>query len=284
MDYGSLEYIAAGSSTIAGVAGMFYVYGGPTYLGDGAGTLQGIQFNVASGVAIAGAKNYLIADVGNRRLRQIKNGGITTIAGLDPPDGLPATSTMLSYPSSAAIDNSGNLFIADTQNNRFRKAAAGTGIVSTVLATGDTIGITLGPDGVPYGSSSFYIWLGLANPQLPCELPQSGYAVTNCFYEEYGSPQGIRFDGPGAIIIANSSALDMVNLNHLYGVVYKLNLSNGATTTLAGNGSPTSGVGENVPATSVGIIPVDVAPTRLATSMSPTSDCGESARSMRPAD
>ena len=152
-----------------------------------------------------------------------------------------------------------NLFIADTQNNRFRKAAAGTGIVSTVLATGDTTGMTIGPDGTPYGSSYGYIWIGFAPPPIPCFFPQYGYTLTNCYWEEYGTPQGIRFDGPGSILIANSSTFNRNSLAPVYGAVHKLDLSNGALTTLAGNGSPTSGIGENVPATSIGIIPVDVA-------------------------
>src|SRR2546427_679482 len=68
------------------------------------------------------------------------SGHIITIAGTGAPgldgDGGPATSAQLRDPSSVAIDAAGNLFIADTINNRIRQVAAGTGIITTVAGTG----------------------------------------------------------------------------------------------------------------------------------------------------
>src|SRR5256712_5835693 len=70
------------------------------------------------------------------------SGHIITVAGSGAPgldgDGGPATSAQLRYPSSVAIDAAGNLFIADTINNRIREVAAGTGIITTVAGTGAT--------------------------------------------------------------------------------------------------------------------------------------------------
>src|SRR3989441_697705 len=68
------------------------------------------------------------------------SGHIITVAGTGAPgldgDGGQATSAQLRYPSSVAIDAAGNLFIADTINNRIRQVAAGTGIITTVAGTG----------------------------------------------------------------------------------------------------------------------------------------------------
>src|SRR5439155_107049 len=68
------------------------------------------------------------------------SGHIITLAGTGAPgldgDGGPATSAQLRDPSSVAIDSTGNLFIADTINNRVRQVAAGTGIITTVAGTG----------------------------------------------------------------------------------------------------------------------------------------------------
>src|SRR2546428_6470119 len=68
------------------------------------------------------------------------SGHIITIAGTGAPgldgDGGPASSAQLRDPSSVAIDSTGNLFIADTINNRIRQVAAGTGIITTVAGTG----------------------------------------------------------------------------------------------------------------------------------------------------
>jgi trimeric autotransporter adhesin len=50
-------------------------------------------------------------------------------------DGGPATSAALAYPTGVAVDASGNLFIADTGNNRIRKVSA-SGIITTVAGNG----------------------------------------------------------------------------------------------------------------------------------------------------
>src|SRR2546428_7922149 len=67
------------------------------------------------------------------------SGHIITVAGTGAPglegDGGQATSAQLRYPSSVAIDAAGNLFIADTINNRVRRVAAGTGVITTAART-----------------------------------------------------------------------------------------------------------------------------------------------------
>jgi uncharacterized protein (TIGR03437 family) len=263
-DYGTLRYIAAGSSVVTGVAGTYFAFRGPTDSGDGAGSLSGIQFNYAYGVAIAGVNDYLIADTGNSRLRRISHGGIQTIAGFVAPDGLPATSTMLNYPTSAAIDSAGDLFIADTHNGRFRKAAAGTGIVSTILATDDDgspiepVGITIGTDGTIYGTTSNLLWIGAASPPKACGLQTGSSANTHCLWLENGNPEGVRVDKQGALIFANLRTYTS-SLAPSYGQVRKFDPATGLITIIAGDGTPKSGVGENVPATSTGIVPTDVA-------------------------
>ena len=46
-------------------------------------------------------------------------------------DGSAGTSAALYYPSGVAVDNMGNLYIADSNNNRIRKVLA-TGIITTI--------------------------------------------------------------------------------------------------------------------------------------------------------
>ena len=86
--------------------------------------------------------------------------GAVRIAGLDPSstsvgDGGPATLARLEYPTSVAVDASGNLYIADEGLLRIRKVGP-DGIISTVAGTG---AFQSGPAGgpavstpvVPYG-------------------------------------------------------------------------------------------------------------------------------------
>ena len=72
--------------------------------------------------------NLYIVDRGNHRIRKVDNEGIITlVAGYSPyggywGDGGPATQANLNYPSRVAVDSVGNLYIADTSNDRVRKS------------------------------------------------------------------------------------------------------------------------------------------------------------------
>jgi len=70
-------------------------------------------------------------------------------------DNGPATSAELYSPAGVAIDSSGNLFIADTTNQRIRKVTAATQYITTVAGTG-TGGYVAGQDGNPATSAEIY--------------------------------------------------------------------------------------------------------------------------------
>jgi sugar lactone lactonase YvrE len=87
--------------------------------------------------------NIFIADSRNSLVRRVeaRTGIITTVAGSEPHlvffpgqgDGKIATSPEVAFfPSSIEIDNRGNLYILDSQDNRIRRVDAKTGIISTV--------------------------------------------------------------------------------------------------------------------------------------------------------
>ncbi|GLC88054.1 cadherin-like beta sandwich domain-containing protein [Lysinibacillus piscis] len=92
-----------------------------------------------SGIMIDNTGSLYIADTGNHRIRKVTNGIITTIAGAGygtfSGDGGPAVDAELNYPQTIAMDNIGNLYIADTNNNRIRKVDT-NGIISTVAGSG----------------------------------------------------------------------------------------------------------------------------------------------------
>ena len=84
-----------------------------------------------------------IADYYNRRVRKVtaSTGVISTIAGNGATnylgDGSTATSANLWYPNAVVVDTSGNVYIADTENDRIRKLAISTGIITTIAGTGN---------------------------------------------------------------------------------------------------------------------------------------------------
>src|ERR1700751_4501787 len=93
------------------------------------------------GVAVDAVGNLYIADTSNHRIRKVDASGvITTVAGNGTEgfsgDGGPATSAALNTPIGVAVDVAGNLYIADSFNNRIRKVNA-TGIITTVAGNGD---------------------------------------------------------------------------------------------------------------------------------------------------
>ena len=111
------------------------------YSGDG-GPATAASLNTPLGVAVDASGNLFIADSYNSLIRKVSASGIiTTVAGAaggstSLGDGGPATSAFLGAPYSVAVDASGNLFIADSFDNRIRKVAAGTGIITTVAGNG----------------------------------------------------------------------------------------------------------------------------------------------------
>ena len=106
------------------------------FSGDGGpATAASLQFPL--GVA-ADRYGYLyIADSGNNSIRRVSPGGmIVTVAGSYMAgfagDGAAATGALLNIPSDVVVDGSGNLFIADSGNNRVRKVDGPTGIIGTI--------------------------------------------------------------------------------------------------------------------------------------------------------
>lgn len=119
------------------------------FSGDGGPAVKAQLLNPV-GVAVDGAGNLYIVDAGNHRIRKVSSGGIiTTIAGngafsSSPPnapavlgDGIPATSSSMSTPKGIALDTVGNLYFADTSNQRIRKVST-DGIITTVAGNGST--------------------------------------------------------------------------------------------------------------------------------------------------
>lgn len=142
-------------STVAGTG----IFG---FSGDGGPATQA-QLKNPYNIAIDAAGNLFIADSYDNRIRKVAtNGIITTIAGNGNSgfsgDGGPAISAELNGPNALAVDNAGNIFIADFSNNRVRKVAANR-IITTVAGTGNQ---GSGGDGGPATMAQFFFPIGVA--------------------------------------------------------------------------------------------------------------------------
>ena len=155
------------AGTISTVAGT----GVQGYSGDGGPAIDARLWSPSS-VAVDGAGNLFFADSGNDRIRKVGAAGtITTVAGTGEfGDGGPAVNARLYRPSGVAVDGTGNVFIADSFNDRIRKVDA-TGTISTVAGTGRS---GFGGDGSPAVNARLY------------------------------RPSGVAVDGAGNLFIADS--------------------------------------------------------------------------------
>jgi sugar lactone lactonase YvrE len=148
-------------------------------LGDG-GPATNATLSTPRGVAIDGAGNLFIADTYNFRIRKVgADGVITTVVGNTASrnfatvgDGGPAISAALSMPASVAVDTAGDIFIADTGNNRIC-AVTPDGTIRTVAGRGS------------FGDSG-----------------DGGSAVL----AEFRSPQGLGLDSAGNLYVADTSS------------------------------------------------------------------------------
>lgn len=95
------------------------------------------------GTALDAAGNLFIADQGNHRIRVVGiHGVIETIAGVGASgfsgDGGIAIRARLNVPCDVKIDAAGNLYIADIGNLRIRRVDARTGVITTIVGTGQS--------------------------------------------------------------------------------------------------------------------------------------------------
>jgi sugar lactone lactonase YvrE len=109
------------------------------FSGDG-GSATAASLYFPFGVAVDDAGNLYIADRNNQRIRRVDPAGvITTVAGNGTAgfsgDGGPAFIAALSFPSGVAVDNAGNLYIADQNNQRIRRVDP-AGVITTVAGNG----------------------------------------------------------------------------------------------------------------------------------------------------
>ena len=123
------------SGTITTFAGT----GEPGYSGDGGPAVEA-RLDKPGDVAVDGSGNLYIADTFNSRIRQVDTTGtITTIAGIgrgiDNGGTGPATEAVLNTPRGVAVDDSGNVFIADTILDRIKRVDT-SGIITTIAGTG----------------------------------------------------------------------------------------------------------------------------------------------------
>ncbi len=125
------------------IAATAFVPGSSEPLATGAiPTTTIVALSSPTAVAVDRAGNLYIADFGNARILKMAaaTGLVTTVAGTGidgfSGDGGAATSAAMAFPRGVAVDEAGNVYIADSNNSRIRKVTVATGVITTVAGTG----------------------------------------------------------------------------------------------------------------------------------------------------
>jgi trimeric autotransporter adhesin len=123
----------AQSGVITTYAGPGSPVGGSSASGQPIGSPSGLASDRAGGFYVAvGGQNVVYRVTSDGKINVAAGNGTPGFSG----DGGAATSACLSYPTGLLVDSSGNLFIADSNNNRIRKVTS-SGIISTFAGNGD---------------------------------------------------------------------------------------------------------------------------------------------------
>lgn len=202
--------------------------------GDGAAALAAL-LDTPTGVAFDAAGNLYIADSGNHRIRAVNTvpgtyfnvamtaNNIYAVAGTGAAgstgDGAAATAALLNTPRKVAFDTTGNLFIADSANNRIR-------VVNKTAGTYFGVAMTV---------NNIYVVAGTT-----AGLSGDGAAATAA---QLSAPSDIAFDATGNLYIADTGNSRIRAVNTAAGTYFGVVMTVNNIYTVAGTTAGTSGDG-----------------------------------------
>ena len=188
-------------------------------------TTSWITVSTPSGTGNGSVNFSFTADAGPTRTGTVTIAGQTltvTQAGAGYVAAAPTTlvAGVLASPAGVAVDGSGNVYIADSNNNAIKEWNASTKAVTTLVSTG-----LFQPNGVAVdGSGNVYI--ADTNNNKIKEWNVSTKAVTTLVSTGLNAPNGVAVDGSGNVYIAD-------RVNH---AIKEWNASTKAVTTLVSTG------------------------------------------------
>ncbi|QJD96700.1 hypothetical protein HH214_12865 [Mucilaginibacter robiniae] len=171
-------------------AGVVSTFAGDGNLGYATGAAATAEFYNPQGLAVDASGTVYVSDPGNNVIYKIANGVVSLLAGKAGYSGATAgtgNTALFNSPQGITVDGSGNVYVADRNNNRIRKITT-AGVVTTIS------GIT--PNG--------YI---------------EGYTTTESTtgpYAELNSPSSVAVDASGVVYVADydNHAIRKISTDH----------------------------------------------------------------------
>ena len=197
------------------------------------------------------APGYIVTVAGNWTPSYSGDNGLATLAGLSDPHGV-------------AVDSAGNLYIADTANNRIRKVDAATKKISTVAGNGsgtfsgdgpDATLVGLNPWGVAVDSAGTLYIADFSNHRIR-KVTTGGIISTvagdgvGTYSGDGGAATAASLQDPSGVAVDSSGNLFIVDKSNRR--IRKVTAATGLISTVAGNGISGS-AGDGGPATSANL-------------------------------
>jgi hypothetical protein len=243
---------AAPNSSTPPVISTFAGKGRAGFSGDG-GPATAAKLFFPTGVAEDSAGDVYIADTLNNRIRLVRpNGIISTVAGNGiagyAGDGGPATQAELNSPESPAVNTRGDLFIADSANNRIREVKP-NGTITTFAGNGkcgksgdfglatqaklcDPTAVAVAPGGKVFIADSGNNEIRVVDNQgVMTTFAGTGHAGSKgdggpAIFAQLNMPEGVAFDSLHDLFIADTGNNKVREVT-----------PNGIISTLAGTGT-----------------------------------------------
>jgi hypothetical protein len=228
-------------STLTGSAGVTGAFNAP---------LSFATFNLPVRAAVDSSGNLYVADQNNELIRKISGGLVSTLAGQAGVTGATnatGTSASFSDPRGVDVDSSGNVYVADADNDLIRKVLS-SGAVSTLAGTVGVSGATNATGTAasfnsPYGvavDSAGNVFVADRGNNLIREITSGGVVSTLAGSGTSGSTNatgtGASFASPIGIAVDSS---DNVYVGDFGNNLIRKITSGGVVTTLAGSGAAT---------------------------------------------
>jgi kumamolisin len=186
------------------------------------------RFNFINSIDLDSSGNIYLADSSNDEIRKITTtGNVTTFAGKAGTSGTTngtGGSARFNFPAGVAVDSSGNVFVADSNNNQIRKITA-AGVVTTIAGNATTAGYLDGsgttaefnfPAAIAVDSAG-NLYVADANNNVIRKVTQAGVVTTLAgsslagvldgtgAHARFNYPSGIAVDTAGNVFVADTN-------------------------------------------------------------------------------
>jgi sugar lactone lactonase YvrE len=262
----SIRKILFGTADVSTIAGASPAFG----TADGVG--RAARFAGTNGLRSDGSGILYACDSGSNTVRRVDvaTGEVTTIAGAPNQSGSDdgvGSAARFSNPWGVAPDRSGNIFIADAENDTIRKLVPSTGEVTTIAGTAGQEGSADGvgaaaqfnfPEGLALDGAGNLFIADLGNATIRKLVLATGEVTTvagapSAFGDQDGTGSNAHFGGPSGIAVDGGD----LYVSEQSGAIRKVVIATGEVTTFAGVGGE-SGSADGVGSAARFCFPVDI--------------------------